>query len=120
MFLSKQPYCQSSASSIILPSGFSRCHQPTQQSPPRFLTLFVCVSAGADATQRFTLHPEDAQVIKGQTHIFQCAVADLVGQVQWMKDGFGLGYDRDLPGYSRYSIIGSQAHGIVNIDYLID
>ena len=34
-----------------------------------------------------------------------------VGHLQWTKDGFGLGTDRDLHGFSRYQMIGSDDEG---------
>lgn len=34
-----------------------------------------------------------------------------VGQVQWARDGFGLGAGRDLKDYPRYKIIGNAKMG---------
>ncbi|ELU18154.1 hypothetical protein CAPTEDRAFT_184834 [Capitella teleta] len=79
------------------------------------VNIVVLLATVADAAQRFNEEPSDAQVTKGQTHIFACSVVDLVGKVQWMKNGFGMGHDRDLPGYNRYSIVGSQAMGEYNL-----
>lgn len=33
------------------------------------------------------------------------------GQLQWTKDDFGLGLHRDLSGYERYKMIGSDEEG---------
>ncbi|KAK7106268.1 nephrin-like isoform X2 [Littorina saxatilis] len=69
------------------------------------LTLLVSTALGA---QRFQERPQDSSVIQGQTVVLKCVVADRVGRIQWVKDGFALGYDRDIPGYPTYSIIGSD------------
>jgi hypothetical protein len=55
--------------------------------------------------------PSDQAVIAGSTATLKCAVADMVGELQWTKDGFGLGVERELPGYKRYSMIGSKQNG---------
>ena len=31
--------------------------------------------------------------------------------MQWMRNGFGLGPDRDLAGFPRYTVIGAQSMG---------
>lgn len=38
-------------------------------------------------------------------------VVNKVGQLQWTKDGFGLGTERNLFGFSRYSMIGADDEG---------
>ena len=43
----------------------------------------------------------------------QCKYHVLV--FQWMKGGFGLGTERELPGYPRYKMDGSQALGEHNL-----
>ena len=40
-----------------------------------------------------------------------CKVVNRQGHVQWTKDGFGLDTPRDLPGYSRYRMVGNEAAG---------
>ena len=37
-----------------------------------------------------------------------CRVHNKIGIIQWTRDGFGLGDTRDLSGYSRYKLIGSD------------
>ena len=37
-----------------------------------------------------------------------CRVENKIGIIQWTRDGFGLGDTRDLSGYSRYRLIGSD------------
>ena len=44
-----------------------------------------------------------------------CQVGDQVGSVQWTRDGLTLGYDRDLPGFDRYSVLGADEAGTYNL-----
>lgn len=43
--------------------------------------------------------------------ILVCKIEDRQGEVQWTKDGFGLDVTRDLTGYPRYRMIGSDSQG---------
>ncbi|CAH1797854.1 unnamed protein product [Owenia fusiformis] len=69
----------------------------------------------AHGEQSFRTQPHDSEVIHGQTVILPCEVNNAVGMVQWTQDKFALGTERDLPGYPRYSIIGSQDLGEYNL-----
>ena len=40
--------------------------------------------------------------------VLPCRVGEVPGLVQWARDGFALGYSRDLPEYSRYQYVGDQ------------
>ena len=40
--------------------------------------------------------------------VLPCRVEEVPWPEQWAKDGFGLGYSRDLPAYSRYRYVGDQ------------
>ena len=44
-----------------------------------------------------------------------CKVESKQGLLQWTKDGFGLGVDRELPGYSTYSMVGDEETGQLNV-----
>ncbi|KAL8624534.1 hypothetical protein ACOMHN_005836 [Nucella lapillus] len=68
------------------------------------LTLITSV-LGA---QRFVERPQNTSVVQGQTVVLKCVVADRAGSVQWVKDGFALGYDRAIPGYPTFSMLGSE------------
>ncbi|XP_076438508.1 nephrin-like [Babylonia areolata] len=70
--------------------------------------LMLLLSAAA-GTQRFQERPQNTSVIQGQTVVLKCVVENRVGKIQWVKDGFALGYDRNIPGYPTYSIIGSDS-----------
>lgn len=57
---------------------------------------------------------------RGATVVLPCIVKNKSGMLQWTRDGFGLGQNRDLHGYNRYTMIGNDEEGnfslqIVNI-----
>ena len=62
------------------------------------------------AEQRFRERPSDTSVIEGQTAYIRCSIDDLTGRVQWTKGGLTMGYDRSVPGYPRYTVIGREEH----------
>ena len=43
-------------------------------------------------------------------------VTNKVGVLQWTKDGFGLGVQRELPGFPRYSMVGDQQAGDFSLE----
>ena len=45
-----------------------------------------------------------------------CVVTNKVGVLQWTKDGFGLGVQRELPGFPRYSMVGDQQAGDFSLE----
>ncbi|XP_075741795.1 irregular chiasm C-roughest protein-like [Rhipicephalus microplus] len=61
--------------------------------------------------QRFAIEPTDRSAILGDTIVLACRVIDKAGTLQWTRDGFGLGSDRDLSGFPRYSMVGSDDEG---------
>lgn len=61
--------------------------------------------------QRFAIEPTDRSAILGDTIVLACRVINKAGTLQWTKDGFGLGIDRDLSGFPRYSMVGSDDEG---------
>lgn len=66
--------------------------------------------------QYFKVSPQsEVDVIEGSTLLLQCVVGNQRGPVQWAKDGFVLGYDRNIPGYTRYSMIGDATLGVHNL-----
>ena len=52
-------------------------------------------------------------------HVHQLQVGDQVGSVQWTRDGLTLGYDRDLPGFDRYYVLGNDEAGTYNLQVCI-
>ncbi|XP_012280522.1 irregular chiasm C-roughest protein isoform X2 [Orussus abietinus] len=61
--------------------------------------------------QRFAIEPMDQTAVIGSEVTLPCRVLDQKGPIQWTKDDFGLGAVRNLTGYERYSMIGSDEEG---------
>ena len=38
------------------------------------------------------------------------------GDLQWTKDGFGLGTQRELPGFPRYRMVGDESAGEFSLE----
>ncbi|XP_037082293.1 nephrin-like isoform X2 [Pollicipes pollicipes] len=66
--------------------------------------------------QRFRVRPSNVSVVEGDSAILRCEVHHQVGQLQWAKDGFALGYSRLLPGYSRYRMVGDPGSGVHDLE----
>ena len=58
--------------------------------------------------QRFIKTPASVTVTEGDNIILPCRVDNIIGALQWTKDDFGLGTRRSLPGYDRYSMLGTD------------
>ncbi|KAK0081083.1 hypothetical protein PV325_012815 [Microctonus aethiopoides] len=58
--------------------------------------------------QRFAIEPQDQTAVIGSRVTLPCRVLDQRGPIQWTKDDFGLGAVRNLTGYERYAMIGSD------------
>lgn len=61
--------------------------------------------------QRFIMEPQDQNAILGSEVTLPCRVESKIGSLQWTKDDFGLGTHRNLSGYERYKMIGSDVEG---------
>lgn len=72
----------------------------------------VSSSGNPRVVQRFEREPEDQTAVVGDTVIMACRVLNKAGVLQWTKDDFGLGSDRNLSGFERYSMIGSEDEGM--------
>ncbi|XP_078490168.1 kin of IRRE-like protein 2 isoform X2 [Ciona intestinalis] len=63
--------------------------------------------------------PADVTVRQGDDVTLRCVVEMLASDeerpVLWMKDGFALGYERDLPNWGRYSMVGDVSIGEYNL-----
>uniref|UniRef100_A0A8C6KIM7 Kirre like nephrin family adhesion molecule 3, like n=1 Tax=Nothobranchius furzeri TaxID=105023 RepID=A0A8C6KIM7_NOTFU len=55
--------------------------------------------------------PRDQVVVSGQSVTLPCVIVGYSGMVQWTKDGLALGGERDLPGWTRYSLMGDPPSG---------
>ncbi|KAG6439032.1 hypothetical protein O3G_MSEX000426 [Manduca sexta] len=72
--------------------------------------VFVDVCGGYQE-QKFAMEPQDQTAVVGSRVTLPCRVENKAGQLQWTKDDFGLGLHRDLSGYDRYKMIGSDEEG---------
>ncbi|KAM8927868.1 kin of IRRE-like protein 2 [Pelodytes ibericus] len=63
----------------------------------------------------FSQQPSDQVIVAGKSITLPCVVIGYRGVVQWTMDGLALGAERDLPGWSRYSIIGDPGLGEHNL-----
>ncbi|XP_023220646.1 irregular chiasm C-roughest protein-like isoform X2 [Centruroides sculpturatus] len=61
--------------------------------------------------QIFAIEPADRTAIVGAKVVLPCRVLNKVGTLQWTRDGFGLGSDRELRGFPRYTMVGSDEEG---------
>ncbi|XP_042217929.1 irregular chiasm C-roughest protein-like [Homarus americanus] len=66
---------------------------------------------GLENGQHFATQPTPQTAVVGSTAVLPCRVINKVGHLQWTKDGFGLGTERDLFGFTRYAMIGSDDEG---------
>lgn len=66
--------------------------------------------------QRFAMEPQDQTAIVGSRVTLPCRVIDKTGLIQWTKDDFGLGVHRNLSGFERYSMVGSDEEGDFSLD----
>lgn len=73
--------------------------------------MIETASAQGRPVQRFEREPEDQTTVVGETVVMACRVINKSGDLQWTKDDFGLGSDRNLSGFERYSMIGSEDEG---------
>ncbi|XP_069957739.1 irregular chiasm C-roughest protein-like isoform X3 [Cherax quadricarinatus] len=88
---------------IIVPMGEERVGPGMGGSAVQLL--------GLEGSQHFATQPTPQTAVVGSTVVFPCRVINKVGHLQWTKDGFGLGTERDLFGFSRYAMIGSDDEG---------
>ena len=85
--------------------------------PPATTTLLVYLTVASafvslvHGDQRFVQEPQNVTVKHGESVTLPCKIADRKGAVQWTKDGFGLGTDEDLQGFSRYRMEVDDAAG---------
>ena len=72
----------------------------------------VATSATSAATsQAFLREPFDQIAIVGEHVTLPCRVVNKRGVLQWTRDDFGLGTDRNLTGFKRYRMSGSDEEG---------
>ncbi|XP_042888979.1 nephrin-like [Penaeus japonicus] len=67
--------------------------------------------ASALKNQAFRETPVSVEVREGEDVFLRCAVDHQQGNAQWTKDGFALGFERNVPGYPRYAYAGEPSLG---------
>ena len=75
------------------------------------LVLFVMAVQSQELkdTQHFVKEPTGLkEVLEGETILLECSVENKLGVLQWTKDDFGLGTDRELSGFQRYRMVGEE------------
>jgi hypothetical protein len=70
------------------------------------MIILLYLTGKATATQTFQGEPSDVTVNLGDNVTLPCKVSNRKGEVQWTRDDFGLGIDRQLSGFSRYKMLG--------------
>lgn len=78
--------------------------------------LMAAVEPLVGVEQRFAMEPQDQTAIVGSRVTLPCRVINKTGVLQWTKDDFGLGTHRNLSGFDRYSMIGSDEEGDFSLD----
>ena len=63
------------------------------------------------ARQTFANQPSPQTAVIGSTVVLPCRIINKVGQLQWTRDDFGLGNERELYAFKRYAMIGSDEEG---------
>jgi hypothetical protein len=61
------------------------------------------------ANQTIVEGPSSMKVLLGGDVLLKCTVQNQAGAVQWTKNGFGLGTDRNLAVFERYAMVGSSS-----------
>lgn len=89
---------------LVLPHLFT-IHFFIPPPPPPFMY------PGTQGQQAFRTEPRNLTVHTGATAVLKCEVLRASGTVQWVKDGLLLGPQQSLPGFPRYSMIGSPKRG---------
>ncbi|XP_059352881.1 nephrin-like [Daphnia carinata] len=75
------------------------------------ITLLSTSCDGQQQQQYFAERPQNTSVREGQMAVLRCRVGNQQGRAQWTKDGFALGFERTIPSFPRYTIMGSEEQG---------
>ena len=68
---------------------------------------------------KFISEPDDTHAQLGTNLTLNCIISQTNGIVQWTKNHFGLGVDRDLAAYKRYSMFGDENNGSYSL-HIVD
>ncbi|XP_032581074.1 irregular chiasm C-roughest protein [Drosophila sechellia] len=97
----------SSSSSSSSGSSSAAASSANDESKPK---------GGDNGGQHFAMEPQDQTAVVGSRVTLPCRVMEKVGALQWTKDDFGLGQHRNLSGFERYSMVGSDEEGDFSLD----
>ncbi|XP_069974958.1 nephrin-like isoform X2 [Penaeus vannamei] len=80
-------------------------------------TSLLCIffQQGWCLLQSFRVPPQDIEAVAGDDAVLRCEVDNQQGKAQWTKNGFALGFNRSIPGFSRFSMTGPEADGVHNL-----
>ncbi|ENN81761.1 hypothetical protein YQE_01854, partial [Dendroctonus ponderosae] len=76
----------------------------------------ICYVKVEAVEQKFAMEPQDQTAVVGSRVTLPCRVIGKIGTLQWTKDDFGLGTHRNLSGFDRYSMVGSDEEGDYSLD----
>ena len=85
------------------------------------LLLLLLRSTVIVLEQRLIREPPDQTAAVGEHVTLPCRVENKEGNIQWTRDDFGLGLNRNLAGFDRYRMSGSDEEGdyTLDIDYVM-
>ena len=91
----------------------------SKMNPLQQLFVLFCLTAQsyilADRpAQSFLREPPDQTAKVGDHVTLPCQVTNKKGTLQWTRDGFGLGVERNLTGFDRYRMSGIDEEGKKN------
>ncbi|XP_071513815.1 nephrin-like [Panulirus ornatus] len=79
------------------------------------VNLLSLISQGLGVQQTFRVTPQSVEVVAGSDVTLRCEVENQQGSAQWTKDGFALGFNRSIPGFQRYAVLGDESAGVHNL-----
>ncbi|CAF3700945.1 unnamed protein product [Rotaria socialis] len=80
----------------------------------QWLVFYSILYLSNSQGQFYEVKPSDISALVGSNVTIPCVIAPPHGDVQWTKDGLALGYDRQLPAFPHWSIIGDENRGEFN------
>lgn len=75
------------------------------------LFLSIGLAESVPPAQEFIRQPHDQTAKVGDHVTLPCRVKNKRGMLQWTRDGFGLGVERNLTGFDRYHMSGIDEEG---------
>lgn len=82
-------------------------------------TILTTIQSTPFLEQKFAMEPQNQTAVVGSRVTLPCRVINKSGVLQWTKDDFGLGPHRNLSGYTRYRMIGSDEEGEFKFHFFV-